>query len=67
MKTHQAVDGQYLKKCILLNLSLILYGLVLRVRMDGAVPSVRLCLYGVRVDTFMVMLMDLIKIVHTMF
>ena len=40
---------------------------MLRLRIGGAMLSVHLCLYGVRVDTFMIILVDLIKIVQTMF
>ena len=45
----------------------MLHGLVLKERIGGAIPSVFLVLYGMHVDSFMFVLVDLIKTVRTMF
>ena len=44
-----------------MNIYVMLYGLVLKVRIGGAITLVPLCLYGVNVDTFMFVFADLIK------
>jgi len=68
VKTHEAIDGQYLKKCSLTEL-------VINALWSSAEgkngwsytfnPLVRV--WCVCVYTFMIILMDLIKILHTVF
>jgi hypothetical protein len=66
-KIQQAIDGRHLKECNVTYLLINAACLVLKVRRGGAIPPVHLWLYGVHVDTFMFILVDLIKIVPTVF
>jgi len=61
-KVHQAIDGRHLKECEITYLSINAAGSSAELYRQCS-----LCLYGVHVDTFMFVLVDLIKIVQKVF